>query len=130
MLQAEARQRQALFDYERVIQNAFREVDDALVDHEKSRLQLAAQTRQVEALRQYARLAWLRFNNGYTSYLEVLDARRSLFDAELERSLTQGVVFQALVNLYKALGGGWVAEAEKIAGTVDPLAPKKDAQSK
>ena len=122
--------RSALFDYERVIQNAFREVDDALVDHEKSRLQLAAQTRQVEALRQYARLAWLRFNNGYTSYLEVLDARRSLFDAELERSLTQGVVFQALVNLYKALGGGWVAEAEKLAGAVDPLAPKKDAQSK
>ena len=130
VLQAEARQRQALFDYERVIQNAFREVDDALVDHQKSRQQLAAQTRQVEALRQYARLAWLRFNNGYTSYLEVLDARRSLFDAELERSLTQGVVFQALVNLYKALGGGWVAEAEKLAGAVDPLAPKKDAQSK
>lgn len=130
VLQAEARQRQALLAYERAIQNAFREVDDALVDHQKSRQQLAAQTRQVEALREYARLAWLRFNNGYTSYLEVLDARRSLFDAELERSLTQGVVFQALVNIYKAMGGGWVAEAEKVAGPVDPLAKKTDTQSK
>lgn len=130
VLQAQARQRLALLAYEQVIQNAFREVDDALVDHQKSRQQLAAQTRQVEALREYARLAWLRFNNGYTSYLEVLDARRSLFDAELERSLTQGDVFQALVNVYKALGGGWVAEAEKVAGPVDPLAKKTDAASK
>jgi multidrug efflux system outer membrane protein len=129
ILQAEARQRQTLLAYERVIQNAFREVDDALIDHQKSRAQLAAQTRQVEALRDYARLAWLRFNNGYTSYLEVLDARRSLFDAELERSLTQGVVFQALVSVYKAMGGGWVTAAEKVAGAVDPLAEKTDVHS-
>jgi multidrug efflux system outer membrane protein len=120
VLQAEAGQQQALFAYEQAIQNAFREVADALVDHQKSRQQLAAQGRQVEALRNYARLAWLRFDNGYTSYLEVLDARRSLFNAELQQTLTQGTVFQALVNVYKAMGGGWVAKAEKVADTNAP----------
>lgn len=118
--QAEARQQQALFAYQRAIQNGFREVDDALVGHQKSRRQLAAQDRQVQALRDYARLAWLRFESGYTSYLEVLDARRSLFDAELERALTQGQVFQALVDIYKALGGGWVTQAERIADAANP----------
>jgi multidrug efflux system outer membrane protein len=129
VLQAEAGQQQALFAYEQAIQNAFREVADALVDHQKSRQQLAAQERQVEALRNYARLAWLRFENGYTSYLEVLDARRSLFDAELQQTLTQGTVFQALVNVYKAMGGGWVTKAEKVADTNAPP-PRSDSVKK
>lgn len=126
--QAEALQQQALFAYQRAIQNGFREVDDALVDHQKSRQQLAAQDRQVKALREYARLAWLRFESGYTSYLEVLDARRSLFDAELERALTQGEVFQALVDIYKALGGGWVTQAERLADAENPT-PAADKAS-
>ena len=130
VLQAEARQQQALIAYEQAIQNAFREVDDALVDHRKSREQLAAQDRQVEALREYARLAWLRFNNGYTSYLEVLDARRSLFDAELDRALTQGVVFQALVDIYKAMGGGWVTQAERVADAANPPSTQKKKSSR
>jgi multidrug efflux system outer membrane protein len=113
--QAEAQQRQLLATYERTIQTAFREVDDALVDHLKSRDRLAAQGRQVEALRDYARLSRLRYDNGYTSYLEVLDAERSLFNAELGYAQTQADVFNALINIYKSMGGGWVDEADKLA---------------
>ena len=112
---AEAQQRELLANYESTIQNAFREVDDALIDNRKSRERLDAQDRQVAALREYARLARLRYEGGYTSYLEVLDAERSLFNAELQYTLTQGDVFNALVNIYKAMGGGWVNEADKLA---------------
>ena len=110
----EAIQQQTLFTYQSAIQNAFREVDDALVDQRRTREQLEAQQRQVDALKEYARIARLRYDNGYTSYIEVLDAERSLFNAELQYAQTQGVLFQALVNLYKAMGGGWVVEADKL----------------
>ncbi len=104
---AEAQQQQALFRYQQTIQTAFREVEDALIDQKRSREELEIQDRQIESLRKYARFARLRFDNGYTSYIEVLDSERSLFNAELARAETKGVLFQALVNLYKALGSGW-----------------------
>jgi multidrug efflux system outer membrane protein len=113
--QAEAQQKQLLATYERTIQNAFREVDDALVDQVKTRERLAAQGRQVAALRDYARLARLRYEGGYTSYLEVLDAERSLFNVELGYAQTQADLFSSLVNVYKAMGGGWVDEAENLS---------------
>jgi multidrug efflux system outer membrane protein len=111
---AEAIQQQALFNYQKTVQGAFREVEDALVDQKRTREQLEAQKRQVDALKEYARIARLRYENGYTSYIEVLDAERSLFSAELQYAQTQGILFQALVNLYKAVGGGWVVEADKL----------------
>ena len=111
---AEAVQQQALLRYQQSIQTAFREVEDALIDQKRSREQLEIQTRQVESLRNYIRIARLRFDNGYTSYIEVLDAERSLFNAELSHAQTKGVVFQALVNLYKSMGGGWVVKAEGL----------------
>lgn len=113
---AEAVQQQALFRYQQAVQTAFREVEDSLVDQGKSREQLGIQRQQVEALRSYAALARLRYENGYTSYLEVLDAERGLFTAELTYTQTKGVLFRALVNLYKSMGGGWVVEAERLAG--------------
>jgi multidrug efflux system outer membrane protein len=112
---SEAQQRQLLANYESTIQNAFREVDDSLIDNRKSRERLAAQSRQVAALRDYARLSRMRFEGGVTSYLEVLDAERSLFNTELDYTQTQGEVFNALVNIYKSMGGGWVNEADKLA---------------
>jgi outer membrane protein, multidrug efflux system len=71
----------------------------------------------VETLRNYARIARLRFDSGYTSYLDVLDAKRSLFNAELSMAQTKGVLFQVPVNFYKAMGGGWVLEADHLTGT-------------
>jgi multidrug efflux system outer membrane protein len=115
---AEAVQQQALLRYQRVVQTAFREVEDALIDQKRSREQLEIQARQVGSLRNYAHFASLRFDNGYTSYIEVLDAERSLFDAELSHAHTKGVLFQSLVNLYKAMGGGWVVEADRMTGVM------------
>jgi outer membrane protein, multidrug efflux system len=111
---AEASQQQALFAYQKAIQQGFREVNDALIDQDRTREQLEAQKRQVAALQQYADTARLRYENGYTSFIEVLDAERSLFNAQLQYTQSQQVQFQAMINLYKAIGGGWVVEADKM----------------
>ena len=116
---SEAFRDEAVFQYQKVIQNAFRDVEDSLADQRQTREQLDAQASQVESLRTYARVARLRYDNGYTSYIEVLDAERSLFDAELAYSQSQGELFQALINLYKAMGGGWVVTAEKMSVVPD-----------
>ena len=119
---AQAQQQQALFSYQKAIQNAFREVNDSLVDQDRTRAQLDAQRQQVASLQQYADTARLRYDNGYTSYIEVLDAERSLFQAQLQYTQTQQTRLQAMINLYKAMGGGWVAQADKLS--VPPVATK------
>jgi multidrug efflux system outer membrane protein len=113
---AEAGQQQALFRYQQVIQTAFQEVDDALVDQQRTREQITSLGRQVESLRDYVRLGRLRYDNGYTSYLEVLYAENLLYTAELTATDVQGTLFRALVNCYKAMGGGWVTMADKMTG--------------
>ncbi len=110
--QAEAQQQQALFMYEKAIEVAFQEVNDALIALQKSREQSMTQGRQVEALSTYAHLARLRYEGGYTSYIEVLDAERSLFNAQLSLTQTQTNVLASIIALYKAMGGGWVTAAE------------------
>ena len=115
LLVTEAQKKQALLQYQKAIQTSFQEVSDALIDQAKTREQLAAQARQVEALRSYAKLSRLRYDNGYTSYLEVTDAETKLFNTELQYTQSQGQLFFALINVYKALGGGW-AVAEGMTG--------------
>lgn len=124
---AEAQQKQALLSYQQAIQNAFREVDDALVARDRTQSQLAAQRRQVDALRQYAETARLRYDNGYTSYIEVLDAERSLFSAELSMTQTQQTLLAATVGLYKAMGGGWIGVADQISMPAPPPMPGESA---
>jgi multidrug efflux system outer membrane protein len=109
---AEAFEQQALYNYLQTIQNAFREVDDALVDRAKSRQRLQALANQVSALKNYLRLARMRYDEGITSYLEVLDAERSLFNTQLTYTSAQNALFRSLTNIYKAMGGGWVEKAE------------------
>ena len=116
---AEAGQQQALFAYQKAIQQGFREVNDALVDQDRTREQLETQKRQVAALQQYADTARLRYENGYTSFIEVLDAERSLFNAQLQYTQSQQVQFQAMINLYKAIGGGWEVVADKMTRAGD-----------
>jgi multidrug efflux system outer membrane protein len=116
---SEAVQRQALVAYLQTVQTAFREVDDALVSVQKSREQLVAEGRRVAALAEYARLAKLRYDEGYASYIEVLDAQRFLFDAELQYVAVQGDVYASLVSTYKAMGGGWIIEAQRSADQID-----------
>lgn len=109
--QAQARQQQALFAYQKTIQSAFQEVSDALIGVQKSRERLIAQGRQVKALSTYATLARQRYEGGYTSYIEVLDAERSLFSAQLAFTQTRSSEYTSLVTLYKAMGGGWGVDA-------------------
>jgi len=109
--QAEAQHRQLLANYEKVVQRAFADVDDALIATQMSTERTAAQRRQVEALRDYARLSRKRYEGGYSSYLEVLDAEASLFNAELLHSQGERERLVSHVSLYKALGGGWVDDA-------------------
>jgi len=109
---SEAVQKQALLNYVKSIQTAFREVEDSLVDQNRTRVQLDALFKQLTALRNYRDLARLRYDNGYSSNLEVLDAERNLFNIELNYVQTRGGLFKALINLYKAMGGGWTPDAQ------------------
>jgi outer membrane protein, multidrug efflux system len=121
---AEAVQKQALLNYQQVIQNAFAEVDNSLIAVSKLREQLRDEQAQVNALQRYLDLATLRYQNGYSDYLTVVDAERNLYTAQLQYVQDQGSLFVALVNLYKAMGGGWVENAEKtiVASTSRPPA--------
>jgi len=119
VIQAEAVHQQALFDYQQSIQTAFADVADALIGFKKGMEQLAAEERLVKALRENARLAWLQYREGYESYLTVLIAQRDLYAAELGEAQIRANAYASLVNIYKSLGGGWVAEAAKVA----PQAP-------
>ena len=110
--QAEARQRQALIAYRQAIQVAFREVLDAMAGVRGAEERLEAQARQVAALRSTTKLARLRFEGGASSYLEVLDAERSLFTTELDLVETRRDQLQSTVNLYRALGGGWQSSSQ------------------
>ena len=80
---------------------------DALVEHRKRGESRVQQEALVVSLRDAARLADVRYRGGVTSYLEVLDTERQLFDAELGLAQSQRDELLALVRLYRALGGGW-----------------------
>jgi outer membrane protein, multidrug efflux system len=103
----ESRQRQTLYAYERTILEAFRETEDSLVAYRLTGEQRAAQGVRVDAERKVVEMAELRYKGGVSAYLEVLDAQRSLFNAELDEAATMGSHLVSLVRLYKALGGGW-----------------------
>ncbi|HSV68611.1 MAG TPA: efflux transporter outer membrane subunit [Methylibium sp.] len=105
----------AVAQYERAVQSAFREVADALAGRATLVDQLAAQTAQVQADQRRAELAELRYRNGAASFLEVLDAQRSLYASQQAQVQAQALVAQNLVTLYRVLGGGWTAEAEPQA---------------
>jgi outer membrane protein, multidrug efflux system len=104
---AESQQKQALISYRQSIQKAFGDVSDALIGYEKFHQVRLRQEDTVADLRESVRLSNLRYTGGTTTYLEVLDGQRSLFDAELTLAQARGNEYQSLVQLYKALGGGW-----------------------
>jgi multidrug efflux system outer membrane protein len=124
--QAEAGQRAALASYEAAIQNAFADVENALAANANLGDQVEAQKRLVRALSEYARLARLQFNGGYTSYTTVLQAEQQLFPAELNLAAFRAQHYGSLVNIYKALGGGWVDRADRLAP--QPMAGRLPAE--
>ena len=82
-------------------------MEDALVSIRTLRVEHAARTRQVVAARNAARLSKARYDGGVVDYLEVLDSERTRFQAELDESRTLQEYLNSIVELYKALGGGW-----------------------
>ena len=117
---AEGAREAAVANYRYSIQNAFAEVDTALVANQKVQEQLAAQERLVDALKDYARLAHLQYDGGYTSYTTVLQAEQQLFPAELTLAAVRASVFSSSVAIYKAMGGGWVVDADAMTGDTAP----------
>jgi multidrug efflux system outer membrane protein len=128
---AEAAQRESLAFYRQVVLNAFRETNDALVGVQKKREEYAALAKRVTALRRYAGLSRLRFDNGTASYLEVLYAENELFGAELAAVRTLSERYGELINVYKAVGGGWIDLADPLARQPDlpPAAPTAAASA-
>ena len=114
----EAQAGQALAQYEQTVLTAFREVEDALVAVTTAVEQVTAQEKQVKALQSALRLANLRYTGGIANYLDVLIAQRHLFDAELSLASTRRLHVVSVVQLYKALGGGWLpmSDADQTAG--------------
>ena len=116
---AEALQQEALYTYEKSIISAFQDVENALIDRTKFGQIREEQAKNVEALRRFRELAVLRYTEGATIYLEVANAEQSLFNAQLLYVTTQSQLFQSYANLYKAMGGGWVEEAERLSSRED-----------
>ena len=104
---AESEHRQALIAYRQAIQQAFGDVSDALIGYEKFHQVRMRQQDSVSDLQETVRISTLRYKGGTTTYLEVLDGQRSLYGAELTLAAARGDEFRSLVQLYKALGGGW-----------------------
>ena len=115
-----ARERQALAQYQKTLQDAFREVRDALIRQDRSRATFEAEGERVRALEETVRLARIRYENGRSSQLEVIDAERNLLQAELNRIEALRAQRAAVADLVKALGGGW--EGFDREGTISPAA--------
>jgi multidrug efflux system outer membrane protein len=112
---AEARHAQALVAYQQSVRQAFREVEDALVAHRKAREAAAEQARLIASASRALTLAQLRYDNGLSPYLDVLDVQRRLLSAELDAARFRRDQLVALVQVYRALGGGWTPDADSTA---------------
>jgi len=109
--QTEAARKAVLFSYELAIQSAFADAESSLVSRGKLAEQVQAQERLVRANREYVRLARLQFEGGYSPYSTVLQAEQQLFPSEINYAQYRTSLFISLVNIYKAMGGGWQQEA-------------------
>jgi len=112
--EAEAARKAALLNYEHTVQNAFGDVENSLVARKKLVEQIQAQERLVKANREYVRLAILQYEEGYSPYSTVLQAQQQLFPSELDYAQYRAALFNSLVNIYKAMGGGWITDAERL----------------
>jgi multidrug efflux system outer membrane protein len=125
-----ARTEQLLNNYQLTVLRSFQEVEDALIEIRTYRKEAGARLAQVMAARSAAGLSRARYDGGVTSYLEVLESERSLFRAELLSSATRRQQVVAIVNLYKALGGGWATdqEIEQAGSFIDATLPPSSGQ--
>jgi multidrug efflux system outer membrane protein len=107
----QSQQRQAAYAYQRTVVRAIQEVEDALVGYRKAGEQRISQHARVQAERKVLELAEARYRGGVADYLEVLDAQRSLYTAEIAETEAIQNHYIELIRIYKSLGGGWPSSA-------------------
>jgi len=123
--EAEARQQELVFAYQRAIQAAFREVNDALAKHRLLGDRITVQMAQIAATREAARQARKRYDGGYTSYQEVLDTEALVLQSQIMQLSARGTQLDALIAVFRTMGGGWTAQAEALAAGPTPAAVGK-----
>lgn len=114
LIEAIAKNREAYFQYQQTVLQAFKEVNDALIAHTQAFKLVKVQEDRVKDLKIYLELAWLRYYEGQADYVTVLNASTELFNDELLLAEAQANIFLTLVDIYKAVGGGWVLDADCV----------------
>jgi multidrug efflux system outer membrane protein len=114
VIQAKGATEAALLNYKSIVQKAFADVSNAFVARRELEKQLKAEMKIVEAYQKYKDLSWHRYHEGYSPYLEVLFAESQLYPAELHAIQTKAATFVSLINIYMAMGGGWVTRANEM----------------
>jgi multidrug efflux system outer membrane protein len=127
--QAEAIERQTLYQYRQSILNAFQDVENALVDRTKFSQARTEQAANVGALQRFRDLAEIRYKEGVTIYLELANAQDQLFNAQLAFTSTQSQLFQSYASLYRAMGGGWIWAAEATGDVAPDIVPAQQPQA-
>lgn len=122
----DARLQQTLVAYQQSVLQAAQEVDDAMVSLAGAQSENSILVKSVEAARRSNELSLLRYREGFSSYQRVLDAQKSLFTQQNRYAASQGKAVQSLVNLYKALGGGWEVREGKPFVTENTLAVMRE----
>ena len=125
MKATEAQAQAAVAQYRKTVLTAFKEVEDALIAVQKTGEQRTAQEQQVASLQSAFTLADARYQGGRASYLDVLSAQRSLFESELALARTRCAQLTSMVQLYKALGGGW--SPDMAGNKVQPVGVRDEA---
>jgi len=117
---AEAVQKAALANYKLTIITGFSEFENALVSLIKTKEQAEKQVKRVGANKKYFNLSRIRYEEGYVDYITELDAIRQLFDAQVEETSVRAETYSSAINLYLAMGGGWIVAEEKSANLPKP----------
>lgn len=126
---AEAVQRQTFFNYIKSVQTAFSDAQNALVERKKTEEIYFSDGKRLDALTTYYSLSNLRYEEGATSYLEVLDAERNLFNSELGYIQSRATMMKSVVGIFKSLAGGWLDKAAMESyQPVDPVEQPESEQ--
>lgn len=127
---AEAFQRQTLYNYVKTVQTAFGDAQNALVERAKTEEIYFSDGKRLDALQVYYNLANMKYYEGATSYLEVLDAERNLFDSQLGYAQSHARLMQSVVRIFSALAGGWLNDlAFEAYQPMNPVEEQPDSNS-
>lgn len=126
---AEAVQRQAFFNYIKSVQTAFGDAQNALIERVKTEEKYFSDGKRRDALSTYRNLSQMRYDEGATSYLEVLDAERNLFASELDYAQSRATTLKSVVRIFSSLAGGWLDKtAYESYQPMNPLETEQESE--